>query len=602
MSWQPPKNFETRPVAILGAGVLGRRIACTWASAGYNVNVRDPSDEQRSQCLQYVDQELDSYLHRTSANKGTIRVFENLEHALEDAWLVIEAIPEIIELKIATFATLDTMAPQDCILCTNSSSYKSSEMISKVSEPTKRRILNMHYYMPPVCMVVELMTDGVTDEAIFPFLSTRLRETAASPYTARKESTGFIFNRLWAAIKREILTILSEGVSVPEEIDSIWRELFNGDSTPCKLMDDVGLDTVAFIESHYIAERGLSSKPTVDYLKTTYLDHGKLGSKSPNGGLYPPKIKAEVHNGTSSPSSTLLVLDVGLSKAEPSMTSGEILQLDTNGQHIRTVLSGQALPDGVDVDSSIGRIFWTNMGKPGARDGAVYSANKDGTGIRTLITPGAINTPKQLCCDTHNKKLYFSDREGCAVYRCNYDGSALETLVDNKKSSSEDGKQADVLDWCVGIAVSPSHGKFYWTQKGPSKGGKGRIFCAEINNPGNVSCIMDELPEPIDLEIDEAGSKLYWTDRGEIASGNALFMIPLDDTGLLAPVDTTSSIKPQLLTKNLNEAIGLKLDVKHNRIFVTDLGGRIYSYDIETGKKRVIYADDDRAFTGIVVL
>ncbi|RSM06176.1 hypothetical protein CEP52_005842 [Fusarium oligoseptatum] len=602
MSWQPPKSFETRPVAILGAGVLGRRIACTWASAGYNVNVRDPSDEQRSQCLQYVGQELDSYLQRTSANKGTVRVFENLEHALEDAWLVIEAIPEIIELKIATFATLDTMAPQDCILCTNSSSYKSSEMISKVSEPTRRRILNMHYYMPPACMVVELMTDGVTDEAIFPFLSARLKETAASPYTARKESTGFIFNRLWAAIKREILTILSEGVSVPEEIDSIWRELFNGDSTPCKLMDDVGLDTVAFIESHYIAERGLSSKPTVDYLKTTYLDHGMLGSKSPNGGLYPPKIKAEVCNGTTSTGSTLLVLDVGLSTAVPSMTSGEILQLDSNGQHAKTILSGQALPDGIDVDGSTGRMFWTNMGKPGARDGAVYSAQTDGTDIRTLIAPGAINTPKQLCCDKQNKKLYFSDREGCAVYRCNYDGSALETLVDNTKSSSGQDKQVDVLDWCVGIAVSPSHGKFYWTQKGPSKGGKGRIFCAEMDNPGNVACIMDGLPEPIDLEIDEAGSKLYWTDRGEIPSGNALLMISLDDTGLPAPVDTTSSIKPQLLTKNLNEAIGLKLDVKNNRIFLTDLGGRIYSYDIETEKKRVIYADDDRAFTGIVVL
>ncbi|KAL2694921.1 hypothetical protein Neosp_001510 [[Neocosmospora] mangrovei] len=585
MSWQPPKSFETRPVAILGAGVLGRRIACTWASAGYNVNVRDPSDEQRSQCLQYVDQELDTYLERTSAIKGVVRVFENLEPALEDAWLVIEAIPEKIELKTATFATLDTMAPQDCILCTNSSSYKSSEMISKVSEPTKRRILNMHYYMPPACMVVELMTDGVTDEAIFPFLSARLRETTASPYVARKESTGFIFNRLWAAIKREILTILSEGVSVPEEIDGIWGELFNGGTAPCALMD----------------ERGLSSR-TIDYLKSTYLDHGKLGSKSPSGGLYPPKVKAAAPNGAASSGSTLLVLDVGLSAAEPSTTSGEILQLDADGQNFKTILSGQSLPDGIDVDDSTEHIFWTTMGKPGAQDGAVYSANKDGTDIRTLIAPGVINTPKQLCCDKQNKKVYFSDREGCAVYRCNYDGSALETLVDNAKSCSEESKQADVLDWCVGVAVSPSHGKFYWTQKGPSKGGKGRIFCAEMDNPGNVACIMDGLPEPIDLEVDEAGSKLYWTDRGEIPSGNALFMVPLDDTGLPAPMGTASSIKPQLLTKNFNEAIGLKLDVKNNRIFVTDLGGRIYSCDIETGKKRVIYADHNRAFTGIVVL
>ncbi|EFX02462.1 3-hydroxyacyl-CoA dehydrogenase [Grosmannia clavigera kw1407] len=334
-------------------------ISCAWASAGYDVKVRGPSLEQRSQCLQYVDHNLDTYLQQTSGNKGTVHVFE-------DAWLVIEAVPEKIELKIATFAALDAIAPQDCILCTNSSSYKSSEMFSKVSEPMKNRILNAHYYMPPACMAVELMTDGFTNEAIFPFLSDRLKETAAFPYTARKDSTGFIFNRLWAAIKREILTILSEGVSVPEEIDSIWSKLFNGKTLPCKLMDDVGLDTVASIESHYISERGLSSKATVDYLKSTYLDHGKLGSMSPNGGLYPPKAKTEDQDCTTSPSSTLLVLDVGLGAAEPSTTSGEILQIDTNGENLKTILLKQALPDGIAVSPSRGKFYWTQKRPPKA--------------------------------------------------------------------------------------------------------------------------------------------------------------------------------------------------------------------------------------------
>jgi 3-hydroxyacyl-CoA dehydrogenase len=169
---------------------------------------------------------------------GELRVFEDLETALIRPWLVIEAVPEVLKLKVATFATLDAFTPQDCILCTNSSSYKSSQMISEVSEPTKRRILNMHYYMPPKAMVVELMTDGFTEEAIFPFLVERLKETAALPYVARKESSGFIFNRLWAAVKREVLTILSEGVSVPDEIDSIWDEVFiKAKGLPCKMMD-----------------------------------------------------------------------------------------------------------------------------------------------------------------------------------------------------------------------------------------------------------------------------------------------------------------------------------------------------------------------------
>ena len=87
-------------------------------------------------------------------------------------------------------------------------------------------------------MIVELMTDGYTSPEIFPFMVERCKEAATSPYVARKESTGFIFNRLWAAVKREVLTILAEGVSVPEEIDSMWTELFlKGKSLPCRTMD-----------------------------------------------------------------------------------------------------------------------------------------------------------------------------------------------------------------------------------------------------------------------------------------------------------------------------------------------------------------------------
>jgi 3-hydroxyacyl-CoA dehydrogenase len=88
---------------------------------------------------------------------------------------------------IANYLTLDAFTPQGYILYTNSSSYKSSQMVSEVSEPTKRRILNIHYYIPPKAMVVEIMIDGSTEEAIFPFLVVRLKESAALPHVARKE-------------------------------------------------------------------------------------------------------------------------------------------------------------------------------------------------------------------------------------------------------------------------------------------------------------------------------------------------------------------------------------------------------------------------------
>lgn len=169
---------------------------------------------------------------------GPFDATDSLAAAVANAWLIIECVPEKLEAKTKVFTELEALAPQDAILASNSSSYRSSEMLSEVRAETRSRVLNMHYYMPPACMVLELMTSGHTDPAIIPFLVERTRESGTLPYVARKESTGFIFNRLWAAVKRETLTILAEEVSNPEEIDSIWTEMFlKGKSLPCKMMD-----------------------------------------------------------------------------------------------------------------------------------------------------------------------------------------------------------------------------------------------------------------------------------------------------------------------------------------------------------------------------
>lgn len=201
------------------------------------MQVREPDAKQHQPCLDYVKQNVDSYPASGRKRPGNVRVFEDLETAVKDAWLVIEAVPERIEIKTDTFAELEAKAPADAILASNSSSYRSSEMLGKVSDEAKTRIMNTHYYMPPGNMVVELMTDGHTNPDYFPFMTERQREVGTKPFTARKESTGFVFNRLWAAIKRETLSILAEGVSSPEEIDLLFYELTKLGNGPCKIMD-----------------------------------------------------------------------------------------------------------------------------------------------------------------------------------------------------------------------------------------------------------------------------------------------------------------------------------------------------------------------------
>lgn len=179
-----------------------------------------------------------TYTDKSHRQSGQVEATDCMKSTVQSAWLVIECIPENLQAKIKVFADLEGCTPPDAILATNSSSYRSSEMLEQVTEPTKVRTLNMHYYMPPGTMVVELMTCGFTDPDIIKFLTARSREVGTIPYVARRESTGFIFNRLWAAVKRETLTILAEGVSEPEEIDSMWNEMFvKGASLPCATMD-----------------------------------------------------------------------------------------------------------------------------------------------------------------------------------------------------------------------------------------------------------------------------------------------------------------------------------------------------------------------------
>ena len=159
------------------------------------------------------------------------------------------------------------------------------------------------------------------------------------------------------------------------------------------------------------------------------------------------------------------------------------------------------------------------------------------------------------------------------------------------------------MGWCVGVALSPSLNKLFWSQKGPSKGGKGRIFSAELPSPNrsdgaisNVQCLLDNLPEPIDLEFDGETRSLYWTDRGELPRGNTLNRIQLSEDG------AKSSGAKEILANKFHEAIGLKLDLSRRQVFVTDLGGSIYRCKIDEDRKITLHADERRAFTGVTCI
>ena len=109
------------------------------------------------------------------------------------------------------------------------------------------------------------------------------------------------------------------------------------------------------------------------------------------------------------------------------------------------------------------------------------ASDLDGSNVTSIVPPGGTFTPKQLQLDKKNGKLYWCDREGMRVMRCNLDGSNIETLVDTSQGDSRPGP--DATKWCVGIALDVEGGKFYWTQKGSDNAGQGRIFRANLEIP-----------------------------------------------------------------------------------------------------------------------
>lgn len=291
-----------------------------------------------------------------------------------------------------------------------------------------------------------------------------------------------------------------------------------------------------------------------------------------------------------SSSRRLFFLDLG---------AGRILSVNPDGSDLKTVLTeGQGPhPDGVVVDAARGHIYWTNMGNFKANDGSIERCDLDGKNRRFAIPPSGTHTPKQLQIEKETRKLYWCDREGMRVMRANLDGSNIETLVDTSQGDPRPGP--DARKWCVGIAVDAAGGKFYWTQKGSDDAGEGRIFRANIEllhgqtsaNRQDIELLYDNLPEPIDLELDAANRLLYWTDRGDPPRGNTVNRAPMDPT-------PGQRKDPEIVFSHLMEGIGLALDLKGGRMFVTDFAGSVYSAGLDgSNKKLLLFAEGN--LTGI---
>ncbi len=261
-------------------------------------------------------------------------------------------------------------------------------------------------------------------------------------------------------------------------------------------------------------------------------------------------------------------------------------------------------PDGIAIDPINRHIFWTYMGRSHegedffVNDGSVQRVNFDGGERTVIVAEGQTFTPKQIQCDAKRDFLYWCDREGMRVMRARLDGSEITVLVQTGAFGEE---QHDRRRHCVGVAVDPDGGFLYWTQKGKPNGDEGRILRAALELPAgmdpanrtDIDVLFDGLPEPIDLEWVSETGYLYWTDRGNPPAGNTL------NRASLRP---GQPVTREIILTGLQEGIGLAIDRKNSRVFVSDLGGFVRALRLDrSGEAKVIFSGHG-PLTGIAYL
>ena len=280
--------YKIQRITILGLGTLGAQIALQSAVSGYQVRAYDPDENALTRFLKtlMVSNRLNENSNPIDLSKwpkaaDQVNLFPNAKEALQNADLVIEVVPENLELKLQVWQQIDQYAPKEALIATNSSSMP----VSKLEIATKRpeKCLNIHFYQLVFGQnMADIMGGSCTAPEVFEAAREYVRSLGVVSLSVKKEILGFCFNRVWRAVKREALHMWADGYVDHHDIDRAWM-IFTGASWgPFGLMDSVGLDVVHDIEMVYYQDsKNLDDRPPAA-LKDM-IAKGKLGVKTGKG-------------------------------------------------------------------------------------------------------------------------------------------------------------------------------------------------------------------------------------------------------------------------------------------------------------------------------
>jgi 3-hydroxybutyryl-CoA dehydrogenase len=280
-------NRPIENVTIVGSGVQGSMLAFRSALYNKNVCIYDIDLEAAQRAVGKIEAWLSEYAAAGKIDKNQmesslrrVRVSSDIRDALKDADLVIENVPERLELKQRVWETIDALAPDKTLLTTNSSSLRSSQIGINVSR--KEKTFNLNFMTPTIDDLVEVMWNFNTSEESKSLILAFLLSNSHIPIITNKEIKGFSLNRVWRVMKKECLKLWAEGYIKPEDLDRAFMMEWATDHGPFGLMDKVGLDVVRDIEYSYYNESGDQSDIPPKAL-SDMIEKGWLGEKSGKG-------------------------------------------------------------------------------------------------------------------------------------------------------------------------------------------------------------------------------------------------------------------------------------------------------------------------------
>ncbi len=275
-------------VTVVGTGILGTQISMLSAHAGKKVKAYDSKEGAFIATYQKIyndlkTREINPFIpwEQWPAARDGVEQIADLGEALRDADLVIEAVPENLELKKKTFKEIGYYAPQGAVLATNSSSIPISQIEASSGRP--EYCLNIHFYLPLQGMnMVDIMGGTKTLPEVLERGVQYILSLGCVPLKVKKEILGFCFNSVWRAIKRQTLYLWANGFVDFQDVDRAWMIFTKMKEGPFALMDKVGLDVVYDIEMVYYREsRDPKDKPPEALLEK--VKKGDLGVKSGKG-------------------------------------------------------------------------------------------------------------------------------------------------------------------------------------------------------------------------------------------------------------------------------------------------------------------------------